>query len=1283
MRLAKLTVSGFKSFADTTEFAFDAPVTGIVGPNGCGKSNVVDAIKWVLGERSAKSLRGKEMLDVIFAGSAGRKPAGMASVVLTFDNPVLTDAQAAALDARRNAEVLDAIEGAGEEPEAGESVIERPKGNMRRALAIDTEQVDVERRLYRDGTSQYLINSRRVRLRDIRELFMDTGVSAHAYSIIEQGKVDAMLLANPVERRVFFEEAAGVARFKARRVESMRKLERAETNLVRVREQLDSTERRLRIVRGQAAKARTFRTLDAEYRGLRTALAFHQYDDMQRQLGALTSRLTDLSERRCAAEEAVTRLSEERQGAEETRQELERERRLLEDERTGARHRASSAEQRVSMTERQLEEDRPRIASDTERLDELRAKIRDLDIDAEERAGVAEDLAAQLAETERVLREASEARQRALDTLTEQRHALAEHRSKTGAMEREMAQCETRAHSERERSSHLSQQAARLEEKAVTLSAERDHVREALKLSRERGAATREEVERSEAAISELVRSSEALTTEQRELASSLNDLERDRARLESRRSTLEEMAELRVGLAESVKRVLEQGASDREGGRDDTLCARVRSPLADLIRVDATDAPAVEAALGPLLQSLVIDRVDPRSDREALDGLTGRVTLLPLDVVGESSFLPPLPETMSSRVVRLGERVSCDETIRPTLDRLLGTTLLVPDLDAAAMLSMGPMRGAGVRFVTTTGEVFERDGRVIAGPLSSGTEDSGAGLLQRAAELTQLNDRLGGLTTEINALSSRIESLDESASKLHADLASKRHALAELQRQLVTQESALERHEAELARFDRELPSLESERDEARRKAGAAQGEARTLDERLETLRRDVETAAHERALLEESMGRADRSAEEAGETLTTARVSASQRSEQLAAARRELRRIDHTTGESRRESERLESHLAERRTRIEEHERTIVEAREEIRTAQEQLKTATERVETTDDTLRSLTELATEIGLRLSEAETQSRSVEREFQGIELSKREMEVRRETLEERSLEELGLDLVLGFGEYRALMQDGDVVPIEPESVTHEIEDLRVKIKKLGNVNLDAIEEEANLAERNENLIAQVEDIDNARVHLEDLITRLSEVSRDRFRETFQAIEAHFGGKDGMFRRLFGGGRAEVRMIPDPETGEIDWLESGVEVVAKPPGKEPRSISQLSGGEKTMAAVALLLSIFHSKPSPFCVLDEVDAALDDANVDRFGSIVRQFAGGCDFIVITHNKRTMHVCDQLFGVTMQERGVSTRVRVRFEEVGADGRIKADVGKAVSHVEAKPGVGQAAEA
>lgn len=305
----------------------------------------------------------------------------------------------------------------------------------------------------------------------------------------------------------------------------------------------------------------------------------------------------------------------------------------------------------------------------------------------------------------------------------------------------------------------------------------------------------------------------------------------------------------------------------------------------------------------------------------------------------------------------------------------------------------------------------------------------------------------------------------------------------------------------------------------------------------------------------------------------------------------------------------------------------------------------------------------VATEDARRLAEATSIARdhahTVERNWQTLEITRRELEVRRETLEERTVADLGLDLPRVYTEWSAAASAYE--PIDQPAFIAEIDALRADIARLGNVNLDAIEEESQLEARNEDLIRQVADIDAARAGLDDLIRRLNDASRDRFRETFQAIEAQFAGKDGTFRRLFGGGRTELRLIPLEESGEIDWLESGVDVIAKPPGKEPRTISQLSGGEKTMTAVALLMSIFVSKPSPFCVLDEVDAALDEANVGRFNAVVKQFLTHSHFIVITHNKRTMMEADMLFGVTMQERGVSRRVRVRFEDVGDHGHIK----------------------
>jgi chromosome segregation protein len=297
---------------------------------------------------------------------------------------------------------------------------------------------------------------------------------------------------------------------------------------------------------------------------------------------------------------------------------------------------------------------------------------------------------------------------------------------------------------------------------------------------------------------------------------------------------------------------------------------------------------------------------------------------------------------------------------------------------------------------------------------------------------------------------------------------------------------------------------------------------------------------------------------------------------------------------------------------------------------------------------------------------ARQQASIIDRDWNSLEITKRELEVRRETLEQRAQEDLSLDLAWEYPDFQRLMVDGDVTRVDVERTQPEIDELRETIKKLGNVNLDSIEEELSLEGRNEELIKQVADIDSAVTQLKALIERLSAVSLERFKQSFETIREFFSGQNGMFRRLFGGGKAELRLMPLPETGQIDWLESGIEVMAKPPGKEPRSISQLSGGEKTMTAVALLMSIFQSKPSPFCVLDEVDAALDDANVERFAGILRQFLDRCHFIVITHNKKTMQVADQLYGVTMQERGVSRRVQVRFEHisgVGEGGKIEID--------------------
>lgn len=1274
MRLAKLTLSGFKSFADRTEFTFDAPITGIVGPNGCGKSNVVDAVKWVLGERSAKGLRGKEMIDVIFSGSAARQPMGAASVVLSFDNPELSDGELAALAAlgRKQEGVSDSAES---EPAASDPLLDEEQGDAavlfdrsgkrRRALPIDAERVDVERRLYRDGTSQYLINGRLARLRDIRDLFLDTGVGADAYSIIEQGKVDALLLASPYERRTFFEEAAGVARFKVRRVEAQRKLERTEVNLVRVREQLDSTERRLRLVKGQAAKARKWKVLDAELRSLRMAVAFEQYDDLQQRLAGLTSRLQDLEQKRAASMEELAGLEDAKQEAELQRHETQESHRAAEREKAAAEHRLSAAQQRRAITERTTAEARSHLAEEQRRLSSIEAQVSGLDSEIEQHAAAVEDLAGMVEKAEDALREHAAARETAQAGLADLRFRLAERRAAGQNIDRELTGLVARLDADQRRLHALAEQRQKLESRLAGVERDQDDHAGQLAAVEAAAEARRSQISALESEVAELLSQAESISGDQRSLAARLSDEEQQEARLDSRRATLHEMIESRVGLGDAVKAVLDRAEAARnDPAQAATLHAQVIAPLADLIEVGADDAPAVEAALGSALQAVVVSSITGLLSADQLASLSGRVTFLALDAQGGAAG-GVVEELSAARAAEIpaplvADLISADERVAPIIGRLLGATFLVRDLDAAVMLSSGPAP-RGARFVTRDGVVLEPDGRVTAGPMRGA--DQGGGLLQRKSEMSSLESQLDELDVALARDRAALASIDAKAAELNQETATRRVALAAEQRALVGDDSRRQRHQADLDRLARERQAVADELAQADERAAAIRAEHRELEERVSSLRRLLDEQVSLAKQVEQEIETLQHAADAAGERLTAAKVHAGQVAEKLASARREVRRMEMSREDAVQQRLRLSQSLEHREASIAEHDRVIAECASEIAEAERQAGDWASQLASLAGQVAQCIERANVLGERVLGARQQTGIIERDWNSLEISKRELEVRRENLEQRAQEDLALDLSWEYADYQRMMGEGDVKRVEPEACQPEIEALRDAIKSLGNVNLDAIDEEATLEGRNEELIKQVADIDRAVAQLKELIERLSAVSLERFKQAFETIRENFSGPNGMFRRLFGGGKAELRLMPLPETGEVDWLESGIEVVAKPPGKEPRSISQLSGGEKTMTAVALLLSIFQSKPSPFCVLDEVDAALDDANVERFAGILRHFLDRCHFIVITHNKKTMQATDQMYGVTMQERGVSRRVQVKFEHIGEDGQIQLD--------------------
>ncbi|MEM0982549.1 MAG: chromosome segregation protein SMC [Planctomycetota bacterium] len=1246
MRLRKLTLVGFKSFADKTELTFDQAITCVVGPNGCGKSNIVDAIKWVLGERSSKSLRGKEMLDVIFAGSAGRKPGGMASVGLTFDNPTI---------------------------ESGPRINRRP-------LPIDADEVTVERQLYRDGTSRYVINGRRARLKDVRDLFLDTGIGADAYSIIEQGKVDAMLLSSPQERRVIFEEAAGIAKYKVRRIEAQRKLDRTNQNLQRTRDLLDSTERRLRMVRGQAAKAREFQRLDAEYQALRALLAFDAYASLRTELDDVVAELETLSAQRETAHAALGELEAQRRDAEVTLAESQEALRSVEDRLKSAEHAASVAQQRRQMAERSIEETARSVEAERERVASERSGIEKAESELDEQSQLLASLTERRAEAEAEVERLDSLRAEALEKIAHARGAAADAGRRLAEMERERASLETRIEGETRSLTQIAERIDRLDAKSQELSTRQTEIEQALEQAWNERAELEERVASTEAAIESLDERATGLGTDRAARASALRDLEQESARLDSRRATLDEMQQQRVGLGEAAREAMRR----REEGEG---FSAVIAPLAELIETESRHAAAVEAAIGQDLDALVLAHAEALPEDEELATLPGRVRFAPIETFGgkcaEPDALGPIATMLAARVARVRQLVrvrdGASDGVEALLDRLLAGVVLVPTLESAMLLASGPLAGQPLRYVTEDGCVLDERGGVTAGPASEG-----GGVLGRAAELADLEERLTNLNTRIETERTALAGLDEQSAAIATDRKAKSDELKELRRSFNAAASAVERGEHDAKRVESDLAAIDGDRGELNeRRAGLEEQLASLTDRRgkLEGLITEQRTA-HEDATA--TVEKAEQAASASGDQLSAARAESSKVGEQASAARRELHRLEAGLDSAKRRLGEHERHLADIESRSESYRNAAQEAAEAHETAVTEAETARGELGGAREAYETARTVRESLSGEYKQRSTAAREADDAWNTAERIRHGLDVKREQVEQRTIDDLSIDLAAEIADFREAMAEG-VEDFNRDDAKRDVKELRSAIKKLGNVNLDSIEEETTLAGKNETLAAEVEDLDTASAQLRDLIEKLNHASRERFGTAFAAIQEGFGGQNGMFRKLFGGGRAEVRLMPlvkeidgeKVQTDEIDLLDSGIEVIAKPPGKEPRSISQLSGGEKTLTAVALLMSIFRSKPSCFCVLDEVDAALDEANVGRFVNVVREFTDRSRFIVITHNKRTMQMADHMYGITQQEKGVSKRVSVRFDQVNSDGSFKASKEqlKQDAEVEAKP--------
>ncbi|MGB7157503.1 MAG: chromosome segregation protein SMC [Tepidisphaeraceae bacterium] len=1245
MRLKKLILQGFKSFADRTEFLFDSPITGIVGPNGCGKSNVVDGFKWVLGEQSAKSLRGDAMLDVIFNGSGGgvngRKPAGLAEVTLVFENPQRIDGT--------------------------------------RLLNLDTDEVAVGRRLFRDGTSEYQINNGPSRLKDIRELFLDTGVGVDAYSVIEQGRVAALLEANPAERRQIFEEAAGISKFKVKKKEAIRKLERVDQNLLRVNDIVEEVEKRLRSVKIQAGRARVYQEHNTRLTELRLTYAIQEYHILFTQSSELQSKLEDAQFR---LDDLAGDLAHQQNALAEKRQEFDtiaQSRQRAEYELVQAKAAMQSAQQRQQYAKQQLEQiaeqlaafeqDRAgageRLAQVTESLTAETESLRQLTEDLESHRTQIEDRQQAFRDGQLQLNQLSREVEQHKGAILDLMRKLASVNSRIGAMEIEHK--------------NIAAQQARLGERRRVVMEEIEALQVQRDASQQKLDGVVSEIDSQQMRLEAKREAATALGRQISSISESLGAAKEHRSGLVSRQRLLSDLEAKREGVSEGVKSVLRQ--------RDQKF-AFIRGLVADLLRVDVEHAHAIEAALDGRDQWLIADDLHTAAmAHEQLGALEGRVNVIgarDLTEVFATSDLPAYDWNLHPHRLRLAiDLVRFEPEDAPVASHLLGTTVVVDDLPTAEELHRtGP---AGWRYVTLAGEVVEADGTLRAGPLTAAM-----GILSRRSELEALSQQIADVDRRIDVLTRELTDGNAQAKHIEEELNGLRATIYGFNTQKVELTSQIAQTNDRQASLDRERPVLDRELAGLLDQVGRLKTEENALAEQRTVLEADQSSRQQQ---VEEMTARAAQVAEDLkawGEELTAARVQLGQVQEKQLATRQHVERQTAAKGELEQQIERITRSadaVASRRGSVEDELELATSAEASLVEQQHKL---SEQVDHLASLLQQAGEVVKSLTSKVDSLRGEHGEVEQTFHKLQLQVSEIKVRLETLVQRTQEELQLDVPAKYAEYFAPLEDaplGNPAPPGPgyvpadmdwDGVAAEIKELREKIHRLGNVNLDSLSEQDELEQRFGFLQSQITDLTSSKQQLEDLINTINAESSLRFEQTFNAVREHF---QGMFRKVFGGGKADIQLVlevddrdtsqqpiigPDGQTvlpvmkKTIDPLDAGIEIIAHPPGKKPVSISQLSGGEKAMTCIALLMSIFKSKPSPFCILDEVDAPLDEANNQRFGLIVQEFLETSQFIIITHHKRTMQIADVLYGVTMQEQGVSKRVAVKFDQVDSQGRI-----------------------
>jgi len=1188
MYFKQIEMTGFKSFADRTAIRLEPGVTAVVGPNGCGKSNILDAVRWVLGEQSPKALRGTHMQDVIFNGSESRHATGMAEVSLTFDNA----------DSR---------------------------------LPLDFAEVEVSRRVYRSGESEYLINKAPCRLRDIHELFMDTGIGTNAYSLIGQGKIAMVLSSKPEDRRFVFEEAAGIIKYKTRKQVAMRRLENAGQNILRLGDIVAEVQHQMRRLKRQVNAAIRHRELTAALRELEIRAAWLKHRRLTAEIKTLRQEFAKARDAYEKAAGETSTLDARREELGLSRLELER---ALEERREGVRELDAEMEK----IERSIALLRQQVAFSQEQQQQA---VRE----SEEFEKRAEAVALQLAESDaqaQASRRHVEAQQDALDQKQQ------EHTQRA----RRVSEADAHSESVRNRVLEAMNARAKTQTELETIEVSIRNIETQLQGISQNQESFGRRKEQLLGRLQEL-RQAEAekqsaldgvlqqhgrwadVHAEKGRAMRAVNDewqqLREQKSRVEARLHSLRELRDKYEGFAAGVRAIMsakQKQTADIRG---------IIGPAGDLLSTDKTYERAIEAALGGNINNIVVETADDAKSAIAFlnQHRAGRVTFLPLDTIrcgvrDDMDAVRGLPGVIGPAI----EYVHYDPRIRVAVEYLLYNTVVVQTIDDAIRIARSP--NPFPRLVTLEGEVVASSGAVTGGR----TQHESRGLLGRSAEIAELEEKVLQTDAGLEELAKMGQGLAEEISDLERHIKEEENRERELRRELNELGVVIARHTTELENLSDASRQLAEQRDDLCARRNSLDVQRREAQERISLFETDDEALQRAVAEAQENASRVRQDLSLCTDELADLRVKLAEltrSAEEITRNKeRELREREEALREAGRRRELAAKHKENEATLEQEIARHVERssvlsgekdvAQQNVVEVQNQLQTVLDETDRLDKALRSLHE--------------QTHAAQAEVHKQEMALRHLEDQCAFFEERILSEYRVAL--------ASLKEKEVGTDEYDDETREqiVADYREKLERLGEVNMMAIEEYEALEKRNDFLVSQLEDITKAREVLLGVVTRIDKTIREMFLTTFERVGDSFRN---YFRRLFNGGQARIYLLD-----EDDPLESGIEIEARPPGKKPQSIQLLSGGEQALTAIALLFSILKAKPSPFCVLDEVDAPLDDTNIARFLSLVDEFIDESQFIVITHSKQTMSKADVLYGVTMQERGVSQLVSVKFDQM-----------------------------